>query len=70
MSTPLEAWLEKVNNKAPHVNYDETLELGVAIAVIEKLKEALENVDSLEIGVANTVNSISRKALAIDPERL
>lgn len=65
MSTPLEAWLEKVKNPKGS-EFDEAVQLEEAIAVIEKLKEALERIDA----ATESETEIKEQALAIDPEKL
>ncbi len=74
MSTPLETWLEKVNEEV----VDISLEFGVATLIIYKLKEALEHADryidyAMEFDDVskNTIGiEIIKEALAIDPEKL
>ncbi len=72
MSTPLETWLKRIkaNNPSGHpYTFDE---LQQAIAVIEKLKEALEAIGCNETfhRLGGIFDCDSCKALAIDPEAL
>ncbi len=67
MSTPLETWLETEQRKSKDLIYRYQTEMDQAIAVIEKLKEALEKIDPSQ----PTLNfMIKKSALAIDPEQL
>lgn len=78
MSTPLEVWLEKLKDTGFMSSEYETQ----AIAVIEKLKEALERIEARTYSwviAQETVNckhtygeirEIKKAVLAIDPEKL
>ncbi len=74
MSTPFEIWIEKVKSKDELAFVNHTDYLTEAIAVIESLKETLEEIakysETLDGLTALSMKQVSQTTLAIDPEQL
>ncbi len=73
MSTPLETWLDKMKQITIDLESDETAPAMQAIAIIEKLKEALEKFDCIHFTDSGQScawgSDKAYRALAIDPEK-